>query len=91
MANLKSSKKQARKNIKQRAVNLRRQTAIKTAVKKVLTALEQSEITEKMNELLRAAEVELARAKNKGALHARTAARKMSRLAKRVSKAIKKS
>lgn len=87
MANIKSAKKQAKQNIKRRAINLARKTAIKTAMKKVFTALEKQEPIEKTKELLRDAEAQLARAKNKGVLHANTVQRKISRLAKKVSQA----
>ena len=85
MANIKSAQKQARKNIVRRDINLARSTAIRTAVKKVLTALERKEDANKINELLKEASAQLSRAKNKGTIHANTASRKISRLAKRVA------
>ena len=66
MANLKSSKKQAKKNIKRRGVNLARKTAIKTALKKVLDALSGADAS-RAKELLKDAESRLARAKGKAA------------------------
>lgn len=89
MANTKSAKKQARKNKVNRTINLSRRTAVKTAVKKVLTALESTSDVEKAKELLKEAEAKLARAKNKGVLHKNTVSRKISRLAKKVANANK--
>ena len=89
MANIKSAQKRARKEVIRRDINLARKTSIKTALKKVVVALEQGEAAATTMELLRDAEAKLARAKNKGVLHANTAARKISRLAKRVAAATK--
>ncbi len=85
MANLESAKKQARQNIVKRERNLARRTAIKTAVKKVLAAIEKNDSLDTIQGLLREAESKLARAKGKGVVHANTAQRKIGRLAKRVS------
>lgn len=90
MANIKSAKKQAKKTLVRRKKNLSRKTAIKTASKKVIVALEKGQDIEIVYALLRDAEAKLARAKNKNVLHQKTVARKISRLAKRVSKAEKK-
>ena len=89
MPNTSSAKKAARQNIKRRSANLARRTAVKTAVKKVLTALETNKDIEAAKTLLKNAEAELARAKSKGLVHANTAARKVSRLAKRINAAAK--
>lgn len=85
MANTESAKKQARQNIVKRERNLARRTAVKTAVKKVLISLEKNESLEAVKGLFKDAEARLARAKGKGIIHSNTAARKISRLAKRVS------
>ena len=85
MANTESAKKQARQNIVKRERNLARRTAVKTAVKKVLISLEKNESLEAVKGLFKDAEAKLARAKGKGIIHSNTAARKISRLAKRVS------
>ena len=89
MANIKSAKKRARQAIKRRIKNLNRKTAIKSAVKKVEAALEAGEPKEKTVELLKDAEAQIARAKNKGVFHANTSARKISNLAKKVAAAHK--
>lgn len=88
MANLKSSQKQARKNIKQRAVNLARKTSVKTAIKKVLDAVNEKNVT-LIKELLKDAESKLARSGSKGTVHRKNASRKISRLAKRVAQLVR--
>ena len=65
--------------------NNARKTAIKTAMSKVLTAIEKGQDIATTKELLRDAEAKLARAKNKHVLHANTVARKISMIAKRVA------
>lgn len=84
MPSIKSAKKRARQEITRRARNVSRKTAIKTAVKKVVAAVVDEDLKIAKN-LLREAESKLAHAKTKGVLHRRTAARKISRLAKRVA------
>lgn len=87
MANIKSAQRQAKKNKKRRLINLARKTAIKTVIKKLNAAVEQN--TDQTQTLLKEATAQIARAKNKGVLHKRTASRKVSRLAKRVAVAKK--
>jgi len=88
MANIKSAKKRAKQNIEHRNRNAARKTSIKTAIKKVLTALESGDIAAS-KELFKDAEAKLARAKSKDVIHANTAARKTSRLAKKIAAAQK--
>jgi small subunit ribosomal protein S20 len=83
---IKSAKKRAKQSEKRRLVNTARKSAIKTAVKRVVEAIELNEVA-KARELLKDAEAKLARAKNKGTFHANTVARKIGRLAKRVAAA----
>ena len=90
MANIKSAQKRVRQAEKRRKVNLARKTDLKTAVKKVLIAIESGTPADKLKELMKSAEVKLSRAKGKGLLHAKTASRKISRLAKKVIGASKK-
>ena len=85
MANTASVQKRAQQNVKRRQINMARKGAIKTAVKKVLDALDQKKDKEIVVALLKEAEAQLQRAKNKGTLHANTVARKISRLAKKVA------
>ncbi|HLB40681.1 MAG TPA: 30S ribosomal protein S20 [Candidatus Babeliales bacterium] len=84
MANIKSAQKRSRQEVKRRSINLARTTALKTAVKKVLTAIENQVEPAKVKVLMQAAEAQLARAKRK-VLHANAASRKISGLARRVS------
>ena len=86
MANTKSAKKSALQNEKRRQRNLARRTAIKTAIKKTLIAIEESQNAEKVDVLLRDVASKLARAQSKGVMHSNTAARKLSRIAQRISK-----
>jgi small subunit ribosomal protein S20 len=88
MANIKSAKKRARQDVVRRQVNLARKTAVKTAIKKVLTAVSAQDY-EASVESFKAAEAQLRRAKNKGVLHGNTVDRKVSRLALKVA-ALKK-
>ena len=83
MANIKSAIKRAEQSEKKRVKNVHRKTALKTTIKKFLLAVESSS-TEQAQALLKQAYAQLARAKGKGLIHANTAARKMSRLAKRL-------
>jgi small subunit ribosomal protein S20 len=85
MANIKSAKKAMRQAEVRRKQNLARRTALKTATKKVRTALETTQDVDSVKTLLREAEAKFARAKSKGLIHANTASRKISRLAKRVA------
>jgi len=85
MANIKSAKKRARQNIKKREKNLNRKSSIKTAIKKVLLAIEKGEDKEKTLALLKDVESQLARAKCKKVVKKRAASRKVSRLAKKVA------
>lgn len=85
MANIKSAQKQARQNVKRRELNLARRTALKSAIKKVLTSIEKSEPIDAIQELLKNAEAKLSRAKGKRVIHKKTAQRKISRLAKKVA------
>lgn len=89
MANTKSAQKQARQNDKRRVINLARKTAIKTAVKKVLDALDKKADQASVMELFHTAEAQLRRAQSKGLMHANTVSRKVSRLAHKVSAAYK--
>lgn len=87
MANIKSAKKQAKQAVARRQINLARRSSVKTAIKKVLTSLERAEDINTVKALLRDAEAQISRARGKGLLHENTAARKISRLAKKVAQA----
>lgn len=89
MANTSSAKKSALQNEKRRQRNLARRTALKTVIKKVLVATEEGS-TESQALLLEAIS-KIARAQDKGLLHQNTAARKISRLTKRVNAQVQSS
>lgn len=84
MANIKSAQKRDRQDKKRRVINLARSSALKTAVKKVLAAIENKEEADTVKKLFVAAESQLARAKRK-VLHPNATARKVGRLAKHVN------
>ena len=83
MANIKSAKKRAKQSEKRNLINTARRSAVKTAIKKVLTSLAQNDDAETTKKLFVQAQSQIARAKGKGVLHTKTAARKVSRLAKK--------
>ncbi len=83
MATHKSAAKRARQTIKRNALNRSRRAKVHTLTKAVEKAVaSKDQIAAKT--ALRAAESNLARAANRGTVHWKTAARKTSRLAKRV-------
>ncbi|MEB3416621.1 30S ribosomal protein S20 [Alteriqipengyuania sp. WL0013] len=84
MANTPQAKKRIRRNERRAEVNTARTSRIRTFIKKVELALEGGDQKEAA-EALRAAQPEIARGVAKGVLHKNTAARKMSRLSKRVA------
>jgi len=86
MANKKSAEKRARQSEVKRVRNNARRSTIKTAVKKVLTSLEAGVQAAEITPLFNDAQAKIARAAGKGVLHKNTAARKISRLAKRIAK-----
>lgn len=89
MATHKSAAKRARQTPRRTAVNRQRRSAISTAVKGVGQAIIGSDKA-KATDALKKAESVLARGASRGTLHWKTAARKTSRLAKRVKVAAAK-
>ena len=83
MANIKSQKKRNRQNVTRYARNKAFRSELKTREKAVLAAAEAGDpvVTE---ELLREAQKRIDMATSKGVLHANTAARRKSRLTRRV-------
>ena len=84
MANTPQAKKRIRRNDKRAEINGNRLGRIRTFVKKVEAALEGGDKTAAAD-ALKAAQPELARGVARGVLHKNTAARKFSRLTKRVA------
>ncbi len=83
MAHHKSAEKRIRQTEKRTAINRNRVSQIKTAVKKVETALAAGNRAD-AEAALKAAQPELHRGIGKGVIHQNTAARKISRLTKRI-------
>lgn len=88
MANIKSAKKRAVQAVKKSDRNLSRKTAVKTAIKKVVAAVEQGNIV-LAQECFVAAQAKISRARSKGLFHRNTASRKISRLAQKIAAAQK--
>ncbi|MGC6512146.1 MAG: 30S ribosomal protein S20 [Parvibaculales bacterium] len=84
MANLKSSKKMVRKIERRTAVNKSRRTNMRTHIRKVEEAIAAGD-KDTAVQALRSAEPKIIRSAQKGILHKRAAARKVSRLTKRVN------
>jgi small subunit ribosomal protein S20 len=84
MANIKSAKKRAKTNIVRHQKNITRRSDVKTAMKKVVEAIEEKNVT-MAQELLKNAESKIARARGKGVFKKNTASRKIGRLAKKVA------
>jgi small subunit ribosomal protein S20 len=83
MANTSSAKKAVRKIVRRTAVNKSRRSEMRTFVRKVEEAIAVKD-AKVAAAALREAEPLVARAAQKGILHKNTAARKISRLTKRV-------
>lgn len=85
MANIKSAKKRILVNRTKAARNKSIKSSVKTAIKKVYTAIEAKD-AEAAKEALKNATVAIDKAATKGIYHKNNAARKVSRLAKAVNK-----
>lgn len=80
---IKSAKKRVLQSEKRRLKNIARKSDVRTAIKKLLDAVERNAI-DQAKVLLRDVQAKLARGRGKGVYHRNTVARKMSRLSKRV-------
>lgn len=87
MANIKSAIKRIGVINKKTAVNKSRKTEIKTYINKFNSALDNGSIEEARG-FLKVIEKKLSRAGLKNTVHKNTAARKVSRLTKRLNKAV---
>jgi small subunit ribosomal protein S20 len=83
MANTKSAKKAVRQTIRRTADNKTRRSRMRGSVRKVEEAIASGN-KEAAQTALREAEPLMVRTAQKGLLHAKTASRKVSRLAKRI-------
>jgi small subunit ribosomal protein S20 len=84
MANTPQAKKRIRRNAKRSDINHSRISRVRTFIKQVESALAEGKKAEAA-EALKMAQPELARGVARGVLHKNTAARKISRLSKRVA------
>ena len=79
-----SALKRARQNLKRNHQNTMLRSALRTAVKKVVVAVEDGDIAAAQSELPRAVRV-LGKATTKGIIHSKQASRKISRLTRKVA------
>jgi small subunit ribosomal protein S20 len=84
MANTPQAKKRIRRNARRAEINGARVSRIRTFIKQVEAAITAGD-KEKASEAIRRVQPELARGVSKGIVHKNTAARKFSRLSKRVA------
>lgn len=83
MANTKSAKKAARQTVRRTEINKARRSRMRTSVRKVEEAIAAGNQAEAIA-ALKMAEPELIRAAQKGVVHKNNAARKVSRLVRRI-------
>lgn len=84
MANHKSAEKRARQNEKRRERNISVRSRVKTSVKAALKSIEEKDV-EKSHKVLLDTTKTIAKAAAKGIFPKKTAARKISRLTKKVN------
>ena len=82
----KSAQKRHRQSLKRRAINRSRKSTVKTFVKKAMDAVQAG--AENALEMQRRAESLIDKAAKGSTMHRNTAARKKSRLAKRINKEV---
>lgn len=87
MANLAQAKKRIKQNAKRHERNRARKSALKTETRRLLDALQAGDL-EKAKTQFNALTKQLDQVTAKGTLHKNTAARKKSRLAKRLNAAV---
>ena len=84
MANSAQARKRARQSLKARAHNASLRTAYRTAVKKVIKAVEAGDKAAAQAQLVTSTSI-MDRIADKGVFHKNTAARKLSRLTRRLT------
>ncbi len=84
MANTPQAKKRIRRNARRATINRTRVSRIRTFVKQVEAAIEAGDKDQALA-AIRKVQPELARGVSKGVLHKNTAARKFSRLTRRIA------
>lgn len=88
MANHKSAAKRARQSIKKNAVNSNRKSKVRTAEKSLTKAITSKNLTE-VQSLLKKFMSDMSKAAQKGVFKKEAASRKIARLSKKVSAALK--
>ena len=83
MANTTSAKKRVRRDGRKSVINASRRNRVRTFLKKVETAIEDSD-KDAANSAFRAAQPELMRSVSRGVFKKNTATRKLSRLSQRI-------
>jgi small subunit ribosomal protein S20 len=86
VANHQSAIKRARQNLKRNLRNKSRKTAVKSVTKRLEAAVNENKTEEAVLEFKKAQKM-IAKTASKGVFHKKTAARKISRLARLVNKA----
>ena len=91
MANIKSAEKRNRQSIKNRERNIRIKSTVKTATKKIIvaSAAKEGKNPETIKTLFQSFVSTIDTARKKGVMHWKTAARRKSRMAKKVNAATK--
>ncbi|OHD65816.1 MAG: 30S ribosomal protein S20 [Spirochaetes bacterium RBG_13_51_14] len=89
MANLKSQIKRNKQNEKRRARNSQEKSSIRTISKKVAKAIDAKDNPDTVKDLYQSFVKTIDKAAGAGIVHKKTAARKKSRLAKRVNAILK--
>ena len=84
MPNIKYAMKRAKQSERRRLQNASQKSALRTAVKAALAAVEQADVAKAQQALLNATK-KLDKAVTKGLIHKNAAARKKSRLAKKLN------
>ncbi|MBN2255103.1 MAG: 30S ribosomal protein S20 [Deltaproteobacteria bacterium] len=84
MANHKSAEKRMKQSIGRRIRNVSTKSLVKTRIKSVLDAVDEKNRDQSQEELKKAITV-IAKASSKGMLHKKNAARKISRLTRKVN------
>ena len=87
MANIKSAKKRIKVSESKRKVNQARKSSLKTNIKKFDEALEENN-TEKAQEVLKVVDKKLKQATHRNLIHKNAASRTLSKLTKRLNKAM---
>lgn len=83
MANIPQAKKRIRSTARRTSINRNRLSRVRTFVRKVEEAIKSGDVAA-AEAALKVAQPEIMRGATKGVLHKNTAARKVSRLAKRI-------